>query len=63
MKIIKEGNLNKLMRVKRFKCDYCDCIFTANHKEYIIDSQYNEEYYYCICPCCDNRAYLDGDGE
>lgn len=63
MKIIKEGNLDKLMRVKRFKCDYCDCIFTANHKEYIIDSQYNEEYYYCICPCCDNRAYLDGDGE
>ena len=46
MKIIKEGNLDKLMRVKRFKCDYCDCIFTANHKEYIIDSQYNEEYYY-----------------
>ena len=63
MKIIKEGNLDKLMRVKRFKCDCCDCIFTANHKEYIIDSQYNEEYYYCICPCCDNRAYLDGDGE
>ena len=63
MKIIKEGNLNKLMRVKRFKCDYCDCIFTADKNEYIIDSQYNEEYYYCICPCCDNRAYLDGDGE
>ncbi len=63
MKIIKEGNLDKLMKVKRFKCDYCDCIFTANHKEYIKDSQYNEEYYYCICPCCGNRAYLDGDGE
>lgn len=63
MKIIKEGNLNKLMRVKRFKCDYCDCIFTADKNEYIIDSQYNEEYYYCTCPCCNNRAYLDGDGE
>jgi len=39
MKIIKEGNLDKLMKVKRFKCSYCDCIFTANKDEYIIDSQ------------------------
>lgn len=62
MKIIKEGNLNKFMRVKRFVCGYCDCIFTANKDEYTVGSQYNEEYYYCKCPCCGNNAYIDGDG-
>ena len=61
MKIIKEGNLNKLMKVKRFVCKYCDCIFTANKDEYTTDSQYNEQYYYCKCPCCSNNAYADGD--
>lgn len=61
MKIIKEGNLNKLMRVKRFVCSHCDCIFTANKDEYIAGSQYNEEYYYCKCPCCGYNAYVDGD--
>ena len=61
MKIIKQGNLDKLMKVKRFVCSYCDCIFTANKDEYTIGSQYNEEYYYCKCPCCGNNAYVNGD--
>lgn len=63
MKIIKEGNLDKFMRAKRFKCNYCDCIFKANKDEYNTNYQYNEEYYTCKCPCCGNIAYLDGDGE
>lgn len=63
MKIIKEGNLDKLMKVKRFECDECDCIFTANKNEYVIDYQYNEAYYYCDCPCCGNRVYRSGDGD
>jgi len=34
MKIIKEGNLNKLKKIKRFECRECDCIFDADKNEY-----------------------------
>lgn len=34
MRIIKEGDINKLLRVKRFRCLKCGCIFEANNKEH-----------------------------
>ena len=59
MKIIKEGNLNQLMKVKRFECQYCNCIFEANKDEYKTGTQYNDRYYYCECPYCKNKVYLE----
>lgn len=59
MKIIKEGNLNKLKKIKRFECEECGCIFEAEKDEYKWGSQYNEEYYYCACPCCNQIAYTE----
>ena len=58
MKIIKEGNLDKLKKIKRFECKECGCIFEAEKDEYKWDSQYNETYYYCKCPCCYQTVYI-----
>ena len=35
MKIIKEGDLSKLHKVKQFRCLECGCIFEANDTEYV----------------------------
>ena len=59
MKIIKEGNLDKLKKIKRFECKECGCIFEAEKDEYKWDSQYNETYYYCACPCCNQIVYTE----
>lgn len=56
MKMIQEGNLDKLKQVIRFQCDDCDCIFEANHNEYEIKEFYIDTYYVCECPCCGNRV-------
>ena len=57
MKIIKQGNINKLKAVIRFTCSKCGCIFEADNTEYKISSQYNEEYCYCECPFCHKFCY------
>ena len=62
MKIIKQGDANKLKRIKRFECKECKCIFEAEKNEYQTGSQYNEIYYYCKCPCCGSIVY-EGDDE
>lgn len=54
MKIIKNGNKNLLSVTKRFKCEKCGCIFEANKNEYKAGTQYNDTYYHCKCPQCDN---------
>ncbi len=58
MTIIVEGDLNRLKEIKRFNCRKCGCIFDAEKEEYKVSSQYNEEYYSCICPTCGNNVYI-----
>lgn len=58
MKIIKEGDLNKLKKIKRFECKECGCIFEAEKNEYKHGSQYNDTYYYCECPFCHQIVYI-----
>ena len=57
MKIIREGNITKLNKVKQFLCSNCGCLFEATKDEYKRESQYNEEYIYCKCPFCNNTVY------
>lgn len=57
MKIIKEGDLNRLKKIKRFECKECGCVFKAEKDEYKLGNQYNDEYYYCKCPCCHQIVY------
>ena len=59
MKVIKEGNLKRLKKTKRFECNKCGCIFEADQDEYSVGYQYNEAYYMCTCPTCDCTVYLD----
>lgn len=58
MKIIKEGDLRKLLRTKRFTCKACGCVFEMDKGEYKVDMQYNEEYCWCVCPTC-KQTVLD----
>lgn len=60
MRIIKDGNVNQLLKLKIFTCEKCGCEFEANNKEYKIDSHRNETYYYAKCPMtgCNNTVYL-----
>lgn len=58
MKIIEHGNPKYNKPDKRFKCNYCGCVFEAEYKEYkCAGSQYNIPYYECKCPECGNIAY------
>ena len=61
MKIIKPGNIDKIKKMKMFNCDFCGCLFEADNTEYITNSQYNETYYYVICPFCGRRVYKGDD--
>lgn len=56
MKILKEGNIDVINKVKRFECTNCGCIFEATKDEYKIGSQYNTTYYTCECPFCHEIA-------
>lgn len=57
MKIIKEGNKSILSKIKRFECHDCGCVFEADKNEYQCGEQYNQEYYYCVCPYCKHTTY------
>lgn len=59
MKIIVKGDVNRLLKTKRFSCRECGCVFEASKGEYETGTQYNEEYYSCKCPMCKRTAYSD----
>lgn len=61
MKIIKQGDLNKLKRIKRFKCEHCGCVFEADNTEYVhkFSQRENCDWYEIKCPTCGNFASLD----
>lgn len=59
MKIIRNGDKNKLKQIQTFDCDFCGCLFEADNTEYKIGSQYNEEYYYIKCPFCGRNVYKE----
>lgn len=56
MKIIQDGNLDKLKEIVRFTCKRCGCVFEAEKNEYKTSTQYNETYYICKCPFCHNQC-------
>lgn len=59
MKIIKEGSYEKILKIKRFECEHCGCIFEASRGEYKDDNHYKEIYYCCNCPFCGNKTYKE----
>lgn len=56
MKIIKEGNLEKIKKIRRFDCSYCDCIFEADNTEYKIHYDQREgSWIEVYCPFCGSK--------
>lgn len=56
MKIIKEGDLNKLKETKKFYCRACGCVFEADNEEYIKEEQQLDVIFVCECPCCGKKC-------
>ena len=59
MKILKQGDVNKLKAIKTFNCSSCGCLFEADNTEYKTVSNYYEEYNYIKCPCCGGVIYKE----
>ena len=57
MRVIRNGDIIKLKKIKTFNCNSCGCLFEADRTEYKIGSQYNETYYYTKCPFCGRDVY------
>ena len=57
MRIIKEGDLGRLERTRRFACKMCGCVFEAGPSEYRVESDYrNGTYCEHKCPTCGARV-------
>lgn len=57
MKIIKQGDLKRLDKTKRFSCDACGCIWEANQTEYRPEWGLNDDVIVCNCPTCGSATY------
>ena len=51
MKIIMHGDINKILKIQRFRCNHCGCIFEATKNEYE-DGGAKEPGLWCKCPDC-----------
>ena len=59
MRIIRQGEIEKLYKVETFDCNFCNCLFEADNTEYKIGCQYNQEYLYIDCPFCGRTVYKE----
>lgn len=57
MKIIKQGDLKCLEKIRRFECPDCGCIWEANAAEYRKEWDRNETLVVCECPTCRKSVY------
>ncbi len=60
MKIIKEGNLERLKEYRTFECKLCGCVFMAERGEYKyrFDQREGDEWYEVVCPTCKRNVLL-----
>lgn len=53
IRIIKNGNINKINQTREFKCNVCDCVFTADKEDYeVFYSQIHGDWVRINCPFC-----------
>lgn len=58
VKILKQGDLNRLKKYKKFECDQCGCEFIADNTEYRnVSTQRDGPAFVIVCPCCNKNAY------
>ena len=63
MKILKQGDLKRLDKTRRFSCDKCGCIWEANQTEYRREPDRNEDLIVCNCPTCGGITYASQTGD
>ena len=63
MTIVVHGDPNKTRAVKRFRCDYCGCVFDAEKGEYqsaeALAQQKDNLEAYSMCPCCRRKVWRE----
>lgn len=61
MRIIKQGDVNRLKQIKRFECKSCGCIFEADNTEYKHEYSQREMcgWYAVRCPTCNKCVTVD----
>lgn len=63
MRVLKEGNPQKLKETLRFDCKSCGCSFEANKGEYkpadCFQAVHDGLKASCKCPCCGKTVWLD----
>lgn len=52
MRIVKQGDKNKIKPPKQFACVHCGCEFVAEYGEYRPTPIGTASGYECNCPCC-----------
>ena len=58
MKIIKEGDMKRVYKMRRFECPDCGCIWEATAFEYRKEQgRYNETEISCECPTCRKKVW------
>ena len=64
MKIIKEGDLNRLDSTRRFECEHCGAIWEANAAEYRTGRDFRNGWYHVMkCPTCQRDAVCYPESE
>jgi transcription elongation factor Elf1 len=57
MKIIKKGDISKTVRIYRFNCQKCGCVFKCNGNEVKNEmDSYNDMLISYNCPTCGNKV-------
>ena len=58
MKILVQGNKDRLKKNKKFECRYCGCVFIADNTEYRDESTQKDGPMFTIeCPCCNKSVW------
>lgn len=56
VRIIRNGDLNKVKQTLKFECKACGCVFEADREDYKFEfsQRENTSWYEIKCPYCDN---------
>lgn len=58
MRILVQGDINRLQKIKKFECGDCGCVFVGNREEYEdCSTQRDGAWFTMECPCCGRTVH------
>lgn len=54
MKILRDGDVRKVIYYRKFVCPTCKCVFIADSHEYTTVFDHNDYYFETKCPNCNH---------